>query len=96
MLELIGTVLNVYTAPSGETKDGRKFGGDDRVQLLATEALRNGESRQRVIELRCGRSAAAFREHQGDTVTVPVRAWANGREVAFEIQDGAVPRPAAP
>lgn len=97
MLTLSGTVLNVYQAPQGVSKAGEAYGGGYKVQLQASNELKNGETRIELITL-TAKEPGAFRDLMGKVVRVPVGVFSSGSGVQFYItQNGKpTPEPAAP
>ena len=46
MLNLTGTVINVFTQQGGTNKKGESFDDRDKIQLLGALDLPNGESKR--------------------------------------------------
>ena len=51
MLNLTGTVINVFTQQGGTNKKGESFEDRDKVQLLGALDLPNGEIKNELITL---------------------------------------------
>lgn len=95
MLTLHGTILNVFETPEGVSKDGEKFGGGYRVQIMVENVLKNGSKRMDMITLTTD-DPEAFKKLLGRPAAVPVGAFASGTNVQFYIRkqsDG--PKPLA-
>lgn len=92
MLTLSGTVLNVYQAPQGVSKAGEAYGGGYKVQLQASNELKNGETRIELITL-TAKEPGAFRDLMGKVVRVPVGVFASGNGVQFYITQNGRPTP---
>ena len=45
MLVLEGILINVFETPKGVTKDGGKYGGESKIQVMYENTLANGEKR---------------------------------------------------
>ena len=45
MLVLEGILINVFETPKGVTKDGKKYGGESKIQVMYENTLANGEKR---------------------------------------------------
>jgi len=82
MLTLTGRLENVFKSPDGVGKDGVHYQGAFKVQILAAEALRNGQERLSVFDLRTD-DPGAFEGLTGEEVKVEVRAYAFGQQVGF-------------
>lgn len=92
MLTLNGTVQNVFQSPKGINKEGKEYGGQDRVQILAETELQNGETRLELVNLTVTNSGS-YESLKGQQVRVPVGVFASGRSVAFYALKGAEPEP---
>lgn len=71
---LSGVLLNVFQAPAGE-KDGKRWGGDYRVQLMSADHLRNGETKLVPTDVSIGSDANDFKGFKGKVgqmVSLPV------------------------
>lgn len=90
MLTMSGLVTHVFKAPKGVTRDGDEYGGNDKVQLLCEQTLKNGESRQELFTLSCDR--VDFEPLKGKPISVEVGAMVNRGNVLFYIPKGAKPR----
>ena len=44
MLLMTGQLLNVFRTPVGINKEGKEFGGKEKIQILGSETLQNGET----------------------------------------------------
>lgn len=70
MLTMKAQVLKKFRAPTGERKDGTKYGGETKVQLVGQMPLRNGETRMEMHTLTIRQNDDRFTE--GELVSVPV------------------------
>ena len=84
MLYLKGTVLGVYTADEGVTKDGKQFGGDDRMQLQYKVPQKDGH-RYEVQTLKIA-NKSEWQPHVGGDVELPVTAYGPAG-VYFSLSD---------
>lgn len=87
MLTLTGKVTNVFEAPKGTNKEGKEYGGGDKVQLLVQNPLQNGETRMDVVTLATDQ-ADFFRAREGQQVRLPVGAFPSGKAVQFFVLKG--------
>ena len=85
-----GLVVNVFKAPKGVTKDGNEYGGNDKVQLMCEQRLKNGEARNELFTLSCERSD--FEPLKGKPISVPVGALSSRGSVLFYIPKGEKPK----
>lgn len=92
MLTLNGTVANVFQAPKGVNKEGKEYGGQDRVQIMAQTELQNGETRLELVNLTVTNSQT-YESLKGYQVRIPVGVFVSGRNIAFYALKGAEPEP---
>lgn len=71
MYILKGQLINVFRTPQGKTKDGEKYGGDDKLQILHENTLKNGEKRMDLVELAI-KDANLYSDKLNQVVTIPV------------------------
>ena len=48
----VGRLINVFQTPKGN-RDGKDFGGQDKIQVLGAVTLQNGEVKNQLIDLTC-------------------------------------------
>ena len=89
MLTLQGQLINIFESPKGE-KDGKEFGGQDKIQILGQVVLQNGESRNDLVTLTT-HDKHHFKDMQGQTISVPVGVFAAGKSLTYYIPKGAKP-----
>jgi hypothetical protein len=83
MLTLNGTVLNVFdTPPSTDKKTGEIRPAATRVQIQAENTLENGQKRFEMVNLKVA-NGDSYRKLQGQSVRVPVGAFASGGGIVF-------------
>jgi O-glycosyl hydrolase len=93
MLTLNGQVVNVFQSPKGVNRDtGEEYGGQDRVQIMARNTLKNGEDRIDLVNLTVT-NPEAYLTLQGQNVRVPVGVFAKGGTVNFYVPAGSQPEP---
>jgi hypothetical protein len=90
MLQMTGQLLNVFTTPVGVNKEGKEFGGKDKIQILGMDTLQNGETQNKLIDLSC-HDVAVFERHLGQQIVFPVGVIASGKSVVFYVPKGATP-----
>lgn len=90
MLNLTGTVINVFTQQGGTNKKGETFEDRDKVQILGALDLPNGEVKNELITLSVENynDFSAFLNKQ---ISIAVGAMAMGRNVVFYVAKGAKP-----
>ena len=91
MLTLKGQLINTFVQPKGE-RDGKEFGGQDKIQIIGDVELPDGGKRVDMFTLTT-HDIHSFEPHVGKHITVPVGVFANGRSVTFFIPRGSSPRP---
>lgn len=90
MLTLTGQIMNVYEAPKGVGKDGKEYGGQHRVQILAENTLRNLETKIELVDLTVS-EISAFASKVGQTVSIPVGVFSVNNRVQIFALPGATP-----
>ena len=80
MLNLTGTVINVFTQQGGTNKKGESFEDRDKVQLLGALDLPNGGIKN------------DFKDLLNQKISIPVGVMAMGRNVIFYVAKGAQPQ----
>lgn len=90
MLSLTGKVHNVFHAPEGVKKDGTKYGGQSKVQIMAENELQNGEVQSKLLDLTV-ESISQFKELVGEMVRIPVGVYVQSGQPAFYILKNAKP-----
>jgi len=89
MLTLRGKIINVYQQPKGE-KDGKEYGGQDKIQLVGEVVLQNGEKRIDMFNL-TAHNVKDFQEFLNKDITVPVGVMATGKNLIYFIPKGSRP-----
>lgn len=80
MLTLNGTITNTYTTPTGKNKDGESYGGQEKIQIMCENTLKNGEKRIELIDLTVKDSA---KYGNGEVVSIPVGVFIMKGEAKF-------------
>lgn len=86
MLSLRATVLNVFQAPEGQTKEGEQYGGGYKVQLQGRNILKNNQTRIDLITLTV-KDPTPFQDRMEKTIQVDVGAFSNGKTIQFYIPE---------
>lgn len=89
MLTLSGQLINTFETPKGE-KDGKEYGGQDKIQILGEVVLQNGESRNDLINLTT-HEKHFFEGMTGQKIRVPVSVFATGKSITYFIPKGSKP-----
>ena len=90
MLNLTGTVINVFTQQGGTNKKGEAFEDRDKVQILGAMELPNGDVKNELFTL----SVENYRDFSDlikQKISIAVGAMAMGRNVIFYVAKGAQP-----
>ena len=90
MLNLTGTVINVFTQQGGINKKGETFEDRDKVQLLGALDLPNGGIKNELVTLSV-ENYRDFSEFLNKKISIAVGAMAVGRSVIFYVAKGAKP-----
>lgn len=80
MLTLNGIILNIYKTPVGKNKDGEAYGGQDKIQIMCENTLRNGEKKNDLIDLTV-KDSSSF--GKGEEVSIPVGIYVTGNQPKF-------------
>lgn len=91
MIKLEGTVLNVFTQQGGTNKKGETFEDRDKVQILATLDLPNGEVKNELVTLSV-ENYRDFKDLINKKISIAVGAMSMGRNVIFYVAKGAQPQ----
>jgi hypothetical protein len=91
MLSMTGKVIHLFETPKGTNKAGEEFGGQDKVQVMGSVPLQNGEARYDLITLTC-HNAKSFEPFMGQDVSFPIGVMAPAKgQIVYFIPKGAVP-----
>jgi hypothetical protein len=93
MLTLRGKIINVYQQPKGE-KDGKEYGGQDKIQIMGEVTLQNGETRIDMFNL-TAHNVKEFEQFVNKDINVPVGVMATGKSLIYFIPKGSRPTLAA-
>ena len=91
MIKLEGTVLNVFTQQGGkDKKTGDQFEDRDKVQILGSMDLPNGDVKNELFTLSV-ENYRDFKDFLNQKISIAVGAMAVGRSVIFYVAKGAKP-----
>jgi hypothetical protein len=90
MLTLTGELLNVFTQPKGE-RDGKEYGGQNKVQILGKVGLSDGGTKMDMYTL-TAHDIESFKDFHGKIIIVPVGVMPNGKSLTFFIPKATVPK----
>ena len=71
MIILEGKLINIFKRPEGKTKDGTLYGGDDRIQIMHEQRLKDGSNRVDLIDLSVD-DVKPYLEKINEIVRIPV------------------------
>lgn len=71
MIILQGKLLNIFETPKGKNKDGKEYGGDDRIQVLHQTTLSNGAKRMDMETLSVP-DASVYKDKINQDIQVPI------------------------
>jgi hypothetical protein len=90
MINLQGTVINVFTQQGGTNKKGETFEDRDKIQILGALSLPNGEIKNELVTLSV-ENARNFYDLLNKKISIAVGVMASGRNVIFYVAKGATP-----
>ena len=91
MLNLTGTVINVFTQQGGTNKKGESFEDRDKSAAAWCFDLPNGEIKNELITLTVD-NYRDFKDLLNKKISIAVGAMAMGRNVIFYVAKGAQPQ----
>jgi hypothetical protein len=86
MLTLKGKLINTFVTPKGE-KDGKEYGGQDKVQIIGDIQLPNGETKVDMFTL-TAHNVSEFKSYIGKEVRVPIGIFAAAKSLTYYIPKG--------
>lgn len=90
MINLQGTLINAFRLDGGKGKDGKEYEARDKVQLLGSLELPNGQVKNELIDLTV-EDARIFEPFQNKVISISCGAMAIGKNVVFYVRKGAKP-----
>ncbi|MCY6389840.1 hypothetical protein OXU89_20465 [Acinetobacter baumannii] len=90
MIKLEGTVLNTYHLDGGTNKKGEEYEARDKVQLLGSLELPNGQIKIELIDLTV-EDSRIYDDFKNKLISISCGAMAVGRNVIFYVRKGAKP-----
>ncbi len=90
MLTLNGQIINVFETPVGTNKDGKSYGGQHRIQIMAENELQNGQKRVELVNLTVD-SITHFKTLVGQMVRIPVGVFVQDKSPNFYMLKNAKP-----
>lgn len=90
MINLQGTLINAFRLDGGKGKDGKEYEARDKVQILGSLELPNGEIKHELVDLTV-EDARIFEPFKHKVISISCGAMAIGRNVVFYVRKGAKP-----
>ena len=90
MINLQGTLINAFRVDGGKGKDGKEYEARDKVQILGSLELPNGETKHELIDLTVD-DASIYQPLKNKAISISCGAMAMGRNVVFYVRKGAKP-----
>lgn len=90
MLTLTGQLINTFVQPKGE-KDGKEYGGQNKVQILGKVELSDGGSKMDMYTL-TAHDIKSFEAFVGKTVSFQVGVLASGKNLIYFIPKSTKPK----
>lgn len=91
MLTLKGKLINTFVQPRGE-RNGKEYGGQDKLQVLGDIELPEGGKRVDMFTLTT-HDIDSFKPYLNKDISFTVGVFANGRNITFFIPKGTRPSP---
>jgi hypothetical protein len=89
MINLQGTLINAFRMEGGKGKDGKEYEARDKVQILGSLELPNGEIKHELVDLTV--DARMYEPFKNKVISISCGAMAIGRNVVFYVRKGAKP-----
>ena len=90
MINLQGTLINAFRVDGGKGKDGKEYEARDKVQILGSLELPNGEIKHELVDLTV-EDSRLFEPFKNQVISISCGAMAVGRNVIFYVRKGAKP-----
>lgn len=90
MINLQGTLINAFRLEGGKGKDGKEYEARDKVQILGSLELPNGEIKHELVDLTV-EDSRLFEPFKNQVISISCGAMAMGRNVVFYVRKGAKP-----
>ena len=90
MINLQGTLINAFRMDGGKGKDGKEYEARDKVQILGSLELPNGEIQHALVDLTVD-DATLYQPLKNKVISISCGAMAVGRNVVFYVRKGAKP-----
>jgi hypothetical protein len=90
MINLTGTLINAFRLDGGKGKDGKEYEARDKVQILGSLELPNGQIKNELVDLTV-EDARIFEPFKNKAITISCGAMALGKNVVFYVRKGAKP-----
>ena len=90
MLTLNGQIINVFETPAGTNSEGKAYGGQHRIQIMAENELQNGQKRIELVNLTVD-TVSPFQTLVGQMVRIPVGVYVKEKTPSFYMLRNAKP-----
>jgi hypothetical protein len=90
MIKLEGTVINTFHIDGGKNKKGEDYEASDKVQLLGSLELPNGQIKNELIDLKV-EDASIYEAFKNKLISISCGAFPAGKNVVFYVRKGAKP-----
>ena len=90
MIKLEGTVINTFRVDGGTNKKGEEYEARDKVQLLGSLELPNGQIKNELIDLTV-EDSRIYEPFKNKLISISCGAMSVGRNVIFYVRKGAKP-----
>lgn len=90
MLTMNGQLLNIFTSPVAVNKEGKEYGGQNKIQILGDVVLENGETKKDMFTL-TAHDISDFHGLEGKNVSVPIGLFAQQNSIVYFIPKGSKP-----
>lgn len=90
MIKLEGVVINTFKIEAGTNKKGEEYEAADKVQLLGSLELPNGQIKNELIDLKV-EDASIYEAFKNKLISISCGAFPAGKNVVFYVRKGAKP-----
>lgn len=90
MISLRGTLINTFRVEAGTNKKGEAYEARDKIQILGSLSLPNGQHKNQIVDLTV-EDSRVYDDFKNKLISIDCGAMAVGRNVVFYVSKGSKP-----